>query len=85
MQSLMLMQTKEQKWERPGNKATIFSLVIFSRLPEQSMLQTVFSLGLFGVVRTTWFVWCATWLVQGNPFAPLGLNSNNEIHGATSN
>ena len=29
--------------------------------------QAVFSLGLFGVVCTTWFVWCTTWLVPGNP------------------
>ena len=38
--------------------------------------RTVFSLGLFGVVRTTW-------LVPGNPFAPLCLNSNYDIHSAT--
>ena len=43
----------------------------------------VFSLGLFGVVRTTWFVWCSTWLVPGNPFALLGLNINYDIHSAT--
>ena len=43
----------------------------------------VFSLGLFSVVRTTWFVWCTTWLVPGNPFAPLGLNCNYDIHSAT--
>ena len=30
---------------------------------------------LFEVVRTTWFVWCTTWLVPGNPFAPLGLKA----------
>ena len=44
---------------------------------------TVFSLGLFGVVHTTWFVWYTTWLVPGNPFAPFGLNSNYDIHSAT--
>ena len=38
--------------------------------------ETVFSLGLFSMVHTTRFVWCTTWLVAGNPFAPLGLNSN---------
>ena len=31
--------------------------------------------GLFGVVRTTW-------LVPGNPFVLLGLNSNYDIHSA---
>ena len=31
------------------------------------------------MVRTTWFVWCTTWLVPGNPFAPLGLNSNKDV------
>ena len=42
----------------------------------------MFSLGFFGVVHTTWFVWCTTWIVPGNPFAPLGLNSNNDIRSA---
>ena len=37
---------------------------------------SVLTIGLFGVVRTTWFVWSTTWLVPENPFAPLGLNSN---------
>ena len=41
-----------------------------------NILRAVFSLGLFSVVRTTW-------LVPGNPFAPLGLNSNYDIHSAT--
>ena len=36
----------------------------------------VFSLGLFGVVRTTW-------LVPRNPFAPLRSNSNYDIHSVT--
>ena len=44
---------------------------------------TVFSLGLFSVERTTWFVWCTTGLVPGNPFAPLGSNSNYDIHSVT--
>ena len=48
-----------------------------------SVTYIVFFLGLFGVVRTTWFVWCTTWLVPGNPFAPLGLNSNYDIYSAT--
>ena len=34
-------------------------------------------------VRTTWFVWCTTWLGPGNPSAPLGLNSSYDIHSAT--
>ena len=38
---------------------------------------------LANVVHTTWFVWCTAWLVPGNPFAPLGLNSNYDIHSAT--
>ena len=42
--------------------------------------KAVFSLGLFGVVRTTWFVWCTTWLAPENPFAPLPLPSNYDIH-----
>ena len=41
------------------------SLASFPGLPSHA----VFLLGLFGVV-------CTTWLVPGNPFAPLGLNSN---------
>ena len=28
-------------------------------------------------------LFCTTWLVPGNPFAPLGLNSNYDIHSAT--
>ena len=28
-------------------------------------------------------LWCTTWLVPGNSFAPLGLNSNYDIHSAT--
>ena len=35
------------------------------------------------LARPFWFVWCTTWLVPGNPFAPLGLNSNYDIHSAT--
>ena len=27
---------------------------------------SMFSLGLFGVVCNTWFVWCTTWLAPGN-------------------
>ena len=26
---------------------------------------------------------CTTWLVPGNPFVPLGLNSNYDIHSTT--
>ena len=37
---------------------------------------TVFSLDLYSMWRTTW-------LVPGNPFAPLGLNSNYDIHSTT--
>ena len=37
----------------------------------------------FSVVRTTGFVWCTTWLVPGNRFAPLGLNVIYNIHSAT--
>ena len=45
--------------------------------------QAVFSLDHFGVVSTTWFVWCTTWLVPGKLFAPLGWNSNYNIHSTT--
>ena len=39
---------------------------------------------LLGVVRsTTWFAWCTTWLLPENPFAPLGSNSNYDIHSAS--
>ena len=45
--------------------------------------QAVFLLGHFGVVSTTLFVWCTTWLVPEKPFAPLGWNSNYDIHSTT--
>ena len=44
---------------------------------------TVFTLGS-GVTHTTVFAWCTTWLVPGNLFVPLGLNSNCDNHSATT-
>ena len=46
-------------------------------------LWPVFLLCLLGVVHTTWFVWCTTPSGPENPFAPLGLNSNDDIHSTT--
>ena len=46
-------------------------------------LWPVFSLGLLGVVHITWFVWCTTPSGPENLFAPLGLNSNDDIHSTT--
>ena len=55
----------------------------FDILKGETLTSSVFSLGFFSVVPTTWFVWRTTWLVPGNPLAPLGLNSNYDIHSGT--
>ena len=43
----------------------------------------MFLLGVLEWCCTTGFVWCTTWLVPGNSFAPLGLNRNDDIHSTT--